>query len=74
MGILARFIDRPAERHYEALLRVLCYLKNTIDYGLFYEFGGICRKQLTAHAHAFDEHMSTSNVHKWNINRVRCIS
>ncbi|RVW64105.1 hypothetical protein CK203_051124 [Vitis vinifera] len=37
---LARYTNNPAKEHWFALVRVLRYLKHTVEYGLQYTRGG----------------------------------
>jgi hypothetical protein len=39
VGVLSRFLEDPAERHWEMGVRVLRYLKGTVDYGLEFQKG-----------------------------------
>lgn len=40
VGIVARFQKNPKETHLIATKRIFRYLKGTIDYGLWYPYGG----------------------------------
>jgi hypothetical protein len=39
VGLLSRYMSKPQERHLDAALHVLRYLKGTTDHGLYYQFG-----------------------------------
>jgi hypothetical protein len=39
VGVLSRFLENPAERHWDMGIRVLKYLKGTLDQGLEYKRG-----------------------------------
>ena len=36
-GQVSRFMDNPKELHFQAVKRIICYLKGTSEYGLFYQ-------------------------------------
>ena len=40
VGIVARFSVKPKENYMMAIKRILRYLRETEDYGLWYKFGG----------------------------------
>ncbi|XP_078439884.1 secreted RxLR effector protein 161-like [Wolffia australiana] len=41
VGILSRFMENPAQEHFNGVKRVLRYVKGTIDFGLFYKKGDL---------------------------------
>ncbi|KAK6117412.1 hypothetical protein DH2020_048868 [Rehmannia glutinosa] len=36
VGLVSRYMENPTTTHFKAAKRILCYLKGTIDFGLFY--------------------------------------
>ncbi|KAE8655864.1 hypothetical protein F3Y22_tig00117016pilonHSYRG00207 [Hibiscus syriacus] len=36
VGLVSRYMESPTTTHFKAAKRILCYLKGTIDFGLFY--------------------------------------
>jgi hypothetical protein len=37
VSLISRFMEAPTELHYQAVRKILRYLKGTLDYGLFYK-------------------------------------
>ncbi|TYG56485.1 hypothetical protein ES288_D08G067500v1 [Gossypium darwinii] len=38
VGVVSRYMEAPTSAHMKAAKRILCYLKGTIEFGLFYSF------------------------------------
>jgi hypothetical protein len=36
VGLVSRFIDTPIMTHFKILRRIFCYIKCTVDFGLFW--------------------------------------
>ena len=39
VGLVSQFMQTPRKPHLDAARRILRYIKSTLDYGLFYEYG-----------------------------------
>ncbi|GKC34336.1 hypothetical protein Tco_1046720, partial [Tanacetum coccineum] len=36
VGLISRFMEEPMTKHLKIAKRILCYIKGTVDYGIFY--------------------------------------
>ena len=39
VGLVSQFMQTPRKPHLDAARRILRYIKSTLDYGCFYEYG-----------------------------------
>lgn len=86
LGVLSRYIDKPTTLHYNAVKRILRYIKGTPEYGLVYSQGTgnylLSGYSDSDHAGSVDDRKSTTsmafylnkNLITWVSQKQRCVA
>ncbi|GKA84219.1 zinc finger, CCHC-type containing protein [Tanacetum coccineum] len=86
-GIISRFMEKPTEKHLQAVKRILRYVKGTLGYGLKYSKGGkdiiltgYTNSDLANDVNVYEEYMVgcafllNGNLITWASQKQRCVA
>ena len=63
VGVLSRYADNPSKIHWNAIKRIIKYVKGTTEYGLIYKNNNDCSQILTfSHADYASDHTTRKSV------------
>ncbi|KAA3467751.1 Integrase, catalytic core [Gossypium australe] len=74
VGVVSQYMQNPKKQHLEVVRRVLRYVKGTLDYGLLYKKGEVCKLAGYCHADYAGDHdtrrSTTSYVFKFGSGKI----